>query len=46
MADVPFLTYPLVFLMVFVPYLVFSAVVDTPKPQSDAGRKALPPSTC
>ena len=43
MADVPFLTYPLVFLMVFVPYLVVAAVVDTPKPQSDAGRKSLPP---
>lgn len=42
MPDVPFLTYPIVFLMVFVPYLVVAAVVDTPKPHSDAGRKVLP----
>ena len=42
MLDVPFLTYLIVFLMVFVPYLVVAAVVDTPKPVSDAGRKALP----
>ena len=42
MADVPFLTYPLVFMMVCVPYMAIAAVVNTPKPISDIGRNALP----